>query len=952
MNSYPQQSFSPDDENRGSIVDTLGKIALGAGTLAAGVAGYRRLKGLDTKTGRRVNTISEEDLRKPATTKTSPGDPRYDNVRRAAQGVPNITTGAIDPAPAPLSSLERYRNLEKLTRTAREERMPGTLADLSKIAQTSASAAAGLSAVPQVAKPARQTPKISSGPEQIVPQGEFNTIEIPDQVDRLIDSLGQELELNRQQRILRGIEGREIGLGKNILAGFRREAREAAEAAKNTPAKTFLASKLASEGYIDTSVTRQQANAPQVSLQSAEAVDTGIDQAVQRNKVAAQRDHDRDLSQLEVLEDIAEQNEQLMRREATPDQMIGYEPDAAVKSAIAQQPGGALRDQTDTSLGQAKQFSIEDFNRLYPEEPNPQVKVVDNARQLAELKQQQAAITGEDIDSLLGADIDSVETTLRGKALRGGKPSGSGDVVYQGAAGEFASADTGLKTRQDQGTQFKARAELLNQLRSFSDEELDFQIKRGQSALVNNENISRLDADTFRLASQVLRDRALNNLERNLEPTSLQMQALNRGRASVDASQQALQAARGQKPTLAPGPQQDVARSMETLRRGMAVDPSEPLPEVPSVQTLRTGFVEQEAVPVLGAPSVYTGAAAEAAGPVIFTGKSKANTVLTSPPIIGSVDTPTGRYLTQRNPDVLGTTYNVAGTPANRAIFSQIEQQSQDFLKDAIAGGLKQKAQSVPETYETPRFIGPAEAGPGRVPLSRTAAADPQRGPEPSQRLGYSRYYVGTEKTGSKPAGVVTGDSPTVSIDYSSMPQSDVYRPTDIGRTVPNLSANPVASPIRVLGADAAGSPRARTMSFADEEAPTRTVYRDTRTGYDYVASPLQQRLLDQAAAERAQASAPQPIGPLTQSPGLPRVGGLIEEDVQGAGGIPITQPTSEGLRIAYPRMDKPASAPGFGTSTVTNIPKYGIDPGAEDWRKDLMRNAYLRGGPVRTYKL
>ena len=353
MNSYPQQSFSPDDENRGSIVDTLGKIALGAGTLAAGVAGYRRLKGLDTKTGRRVNTISEEDLRKPATTKTSPGDPRYDNVRRAAQGVPNITTGAIDPAPAPLSSLERYRNLEKLTRTARDERMPGTLADLSKIAQTSASAAAGLSAVPQVAKPARQTPRVSSGPEQIVPQGEFNTIEIPDQVDRVIDSLGQELELNRQQRIVRGIEGREIGLGKNILAGFRREAREAAEAAKNTPAKTFLASKLASEGYIDTSVTRQQANAPQVSLQSAEAVDTGIDQAVQRNKVAAQRDHDRDLSQLEVLEDIAEQNEQLMRREATPDQMIGYEPDAAVKSAIAQQPGGALRDQTDTSLGQS-----------------------------------------------------------------------------------------------------------------------------------------------------------------------------------------------------------------------------------------------------------------------------------------------------------------------------------------------------------------------------------------------------------------------------------------------------------------------------------------------------------------------------------------------------------------------------------------------------------------------
>ena len=66
----------------------------------------------------------------------------------------------------------------------------------------------------------------------------------------------------------------------------------------------------------------------------------------------------------------------------------------------------------------------------------------------------------------------------------------------------------------------------------------------------------------------------------------------------------------------------------------------------------------------------------------------------------------------------------------------------------------------------------------------------------------------------------------TVGINYAELPQSTAYRPSDVGRTLPNLSANPAAV--------------ARTMSFADSEAPTRTVYRDTRTGYDYVAHPMQ----------------------------------------------------------------------------------------------------------------
>jgi hypothetical protein len=49
--------------------------------------------------------------------------------------------------------------------------------------------------------------------------------------------------------------------------------------------------------------------------------------------------------------------------------------------------------------------------------------------------------------------------------------------------------------------------------------------------------------------------------------------------------------------------------------------------------------------------------------------------------------------------------------------------------------------------------------------------------------------------------------------------------------------------------------------------------------------------------------------------------------------------------------MDKPAKALGFRGETITNVPRYGINPGAEDWRDDLMRSAYRRGGPIRTYQ-
>ena len=540
------------------------------------------------------------------------------------------------------------------------------------------------------------------------------------------------------------------------------------------------------------------------------------------------------------------------------------------------------------------------FNKKYQEELNPELQAVDNARQRAELLAAQAANLGEDVESLLLGETGVIDTSMRGRALRGGKINPLGDITYQDIGGTFASADTGLKARQEQGAQYKARAERLNKLRSASDEELTDLVLQGQQALANNQPITTLDADTTRFASQLLQTRAVNNPE----PTRFQLDALDRARASIAATQEILQGSRNLRPTLSPGPAQDVARSMETLRRGMIVDPSEPLPVLPSVQQLRAGYASDEEIgPILGASDVYTGAAAEAAGPVIFTGKSKANTVLKTPPITGSIGTSTGRYLTQDNPDVLGTVYNVAGTPANRAIASQVEANAQSFLADAIAGGLQARGVRTAEPYVTPARL------PGPLLPPTQGPAGPSLGMpgiDPSKRTLYSQYRQGVSAT------------------------------TPLSPFIGEMSGGTI-----VVAPPTTASPGIRR----DIGAPAQSIDLTRRGEKSRYFNLYPQQ-------EFVTGIEPAPIGPIVQSPGLSRIGGMAQQTVQGAGGLPVTQLTPQGQRVAYPRMDKPAKALGFRGETITNVPRYGINPGAEDWRDDLMRSAYRRGGPIRTYQV
>lgn len=592
------------------------------------------------------------------------------------------------------------------------------------------------------------------------------------------------------------------------------------------------------------------------------------------------------------------------------------------------------------------QFNKAAFNKQYREELNDQLQLVDNARQRNELVGAQPGIEGEDVESLLLGDVPVVDTTMRGKALRGGKLNRVGDISYLDDGGTYASADTGVKARQGQGPEFQVRALLTNEIKPLlgraSDEDLTSLLLEGQQSPFRQELKERaakrfttyqdprqlnlpgnlmgaeqesintsLDSFVTRLASQTLVSRAL----KNPNPTPLQTAALNRANASVAASEQILQEARNQsqqRPVVAPGPAQDLARSMETLRRGMVVDPSEPLPVLPPISQLRAGYVddyEPDLGPVLGASDVYTGAAAQAAGPVIFTGKSKANSVIRGPGITGSINTPTGRYLTQDNPDVLGTVYNVAGTRANRDISERVEANAQAFLADAIAGGLKSKTVSDPESYVTSRgsVTSQLDLFPAEAPQI-TAPSQPLGLPgiDPSKRTLYAQYQPG--RSVPVPLSPFIGEMSGGTV---------VVQPTP--NLTPGVRRDVGASPNRLNDL----TRRGESARYFNDTPQVPFV-----TGLE-----------------------PAPIGPLTQSPGLSRIGGMTEQVVQGAGDVPVIQATPQGQKIVYPRMPKATTVPGYGQSTVTNIPLYGIDPGAEDWRNDLMRSAYRRGGPIRTYQ-
>ena len=250
------------------------------------------------------------------------------------------------------------------------------------------------------------------------------------------------------------------------------------------------------------------------------------------------------------------------------------------------------------------------------------------------------------------------------------------------------------------------------------------------------------------------------------------------GAASILASEAIRKEYQNQRPEPLRGPAADVGRSMQTLREGMSVEPSEVLPstQVPTIN--RGGYADGEAVIVAPVETAFTGDAVDAAGPVLFTGKNKRDSAVvgTSPPL---------------------TQETVVSNPQAAA---QNESIAQSFLSRAIGGGLAEK-QTETYVYEPAKIV---KVGSVAAPYLDTGkAAGGAEGVDASQRLGYTRY-----NSESNPLGTPSTGATTVSINYAELPQLDVYRPGDIGRINPSLSSRPkfvasVPTPKAVMPVDA-----------------------------------------------------------------------------------------------------------------------------------------------------
>ena len=111
----------------------------------------------------------------------------------------------------------------------------------------------------------------------------------------------------------------------------------------------------------------QQSTAPLQRHQTFEALDSGQAQMEQRVEMGVRRNEDIDTSQYAALKQMADENEALMRAEADPSQMMGYEPDAAANVAASKLPDGLPLDQAEgasAKIQQAQGFLQERFEEL------------------------------------------------------------------------------------------------------------------------------------------------------------------------------------------------------------------------------------------------------------------------------------------------------------------------------------------------------------------------------------------------------------------------------------------------------------------------------------------------------------------------------------------------------------------------------------------------------------
>jgi hypothetical protein len=311
-----------------SFLDIAGRTALGLG--AAAVAGVGIARGLRRNA---VRPVTVEDLGATAAR-------AEENVRRAARS----TTTPPPSRPAPPAGVARQQAAEEFTRQARAERPVGvSQVNIQDLIEPSF-------ALPQ--EPLTGTPYSVSEVINLANQTKTKSPQVAERVASTVKLLpparAQSTDFLRNQLGSRGYIEQSIldrvaeqsagDLIDEVTAFSNKEARSelARQGASIQSQQRKNLWNLVSEIQNETLVDKQQARTGFNVDQAINAIDAAEDQQTGRMKIQLQRNEDLDMSQVEVLEDIASQQRNSM-----------LEMDEPINRVAAQLPDGLPVDQAE-----------------------------------------------------------------------------------------------------------------------------------------------------------------------------------------------------------------------------------------------------------------------------------------------------------------------------------------------------------------------------------------------------------------------------------------------------------------------------------------------------------------------------------------------------------------------------------------------------------------------------
>lgn len=356
-----------NQQNQPNLLETLGKIALGAGAIAAAGYGVNRLRN-----ARRVTPVTVQDLGATAAA-------AEETVRRAAAAPPPsrpAPTATRAQAPA---SVVRQQVAEELTRQARAERPRGTVvANLSALVEQQQP-----SAIEQLF---RESPSFGKVAKPAVIQEAIPQTPIARVADTAITQAAPKALPPASSALGNFLESR--GYVESAQTGVPYSRREIAELAQPQGGSILARVPEINEASL---VDAQQSRVAFNVDQAINALDAAEDQATGRVKTQLQRNEDLDMSQIEVLEDMAEYS-----------RIQGMEQDEPITRIANQLPDGAPVIQQEKTTPTAQKFLDQQVARQRPV----------RASELSDLDYQIYDLVGAAGQTGLKIDVDRARTIL------------------------------------------------------------------------------------------------------------------------------------------------------------------------------------------------------------------------------------------------------------------------------------------------------------------------------------------------------------------------------------------------------------------------------------------------------------------------------------------------------------------------------------------------------------